>query len=62
MLQELLKTHYPERFNLIDAGQAWRLLLQTPRHYQSDRIFTDWAGEKLVSCPLTQTSKQDELR
>ena len=59
LLQELLKTHYPERFNLIDAGQAWHLLMQTPRHYQSNHILTDWSGEKSVSCPLIQTLERD---
>jgi hypothetical protein len=34
MVQELLKIHYPDRLNLIDAGEAWRLLMETPRHYQ----------------------------
>jgi hypothetical protein len=34
MVQELLKIHYPDRLNLIDAGEAWRLRMETPRHYQ----------------------------
>jgi hypothetical protein len=34
MVPELLKSHYPDQMNLIDAGQAWRLLRETPRHYQ----------------------------
>ncbi|MBW4648159.1 MAG: fatty acid desaturase [Kastovskya adunca ATA6-11-RM4] len=54
MVQELLKTHYPERMNLLDAGEAWRLLRQTPRHYKDGNTFTDWSGEKSVTCPLSQ--------
>jgi fatty acid desaturase len=52
MVQELLKVHYPERLNLLDAGEAWHLLLQTPRHYKDENTFTDWSGEKSVPCPL----------
>ena len=59
VLQELLKTHYPERFNLVNGEQAWHLLMQTPRHYQSDHVLTDWSGEKSVSCPLIQTLERD---
>jgi fatty acid desaturase len=54
LVQELLKTHYPERLNVLDAGDAWRLLRQTPRHYKNENTFTDWSGEKSVSCPLSQ--------
>lgn len=28
MVQELLKIHYPDHLNLIDGGQAWRLLMK----------------------------------
>jgi hypothetical protein len=28
MVPELLKIHYPDQMNLIDAGQAWRLLMK----------------------------------
>ena len=52
LVQELLKTHYPERLNVLDAGDAWRLLRQTPRHYKNENTFTDWSGEKPVPCPL----------
>jgi fatty acid desaturase len=53
LVQELLKTHYPERLNVLDAGDAWRLLRQTPRHYKNENTFTDWSGEKSVTCPLS---------
>jgi fatty acid desaturase len=51
MVQELLLTHYPERFNLMDADKAWKLMLQTPRHYLDETTFTDWSGTKFVPCP-----------
>ena len=52
-VQELLETHYPGRLNLLPAGEAWRLLQQTPRHYKNENTFTDWSGEKSVTCPLS---------
>lgn len=52
LLQALLQAHYPERYNLLDAGEAWQLLMQTPRHYKDNQTFTDWAGEKAISCPV----------
>ncbi|MEM9543660.1 MAG: fatty acid desaturase [Cyanobacteria bacterium P01_E01_bin.42] len=55
LVQELLQTHYPDRFNLLEAGTAWKLLLQTPRHYQDENTFTDWMGEKSIPCPLSET-------
>jgi fatty acid desaturase len=54
IVQELLKTHYPERFNLLDAGEAWRLLRETPRYYKNETTLTDSSGEKSVTCPLNQ--------
>jgi fatty acid desaturase len=53
MVRELLQTHYPDRFNLLDAGEAWRLMLTTPRHYKDEHTLTDWSGEKAVSCPIS---------
>jgi fatty acid desaturase len=52
-VQALLKTHYGDRFNLLDAAQAWRLMLNTPRHYKTENTFTDWQGERVVTCPLS---------
>jgi len=51
MVQELLLTHYPDRFNLMDADKVWKLMLKTPRHYLNETTFTDWSGTKLVPCP-----------
>ncbi|MEA5468834.1 fatty acid desaturase family protein [Spirulina sp. 06S082] len=53
MVQELLLTHYGDRFNLLDVGKVWQLMLQTPRHYRDETTFTDWTGEKSVPCPLS---------
>ncbi len=54
MVQKLLAIHYPERINLLDASDAWRLLMQTPRHYKDENTFTDWSEKKSVTCPLSQ--------
>ncbi|NJP11168.1 MAG: fatty acid desaturase [Leptolyngbyaceae cyanobacterium RU_5_1] len=58
MIQDLLKTQYGDRFNLLAARKAWHLMLQTPRHYKNENTFTDWLGEKSVTCPL---SREDDL-
>lgn len=58
LVQELLKAHYGERFNLLKAGEAWQLLLQTPRHYKNENTFTGWSGAESVICPL---SSKDDL-
>jgi fatty acid desaturase len=53
IVQDLLKTHYPERSDyILEASEAWRLLLQTPRHYQDETTLTDWKGEAVVLCRL----------
>jgi fatty acid desaturase len=57
MVQELLKVHYPDRMNLIDAGEAWRLLMQTPRHYKDEVTFTDSSGEMSVNCSILEKYK-----
>ena len=56
LVQDLLKVHYPERFNLVNAGDAWNLLMKTPRHYKDENTFTDWTVKKTVTCPLSQKS------
>jgi Fatty acid desaturase len=57
MVQELLQIHYPDRLNLIDAGQAWRLLMETPRHYQDQVTFTDSSGTMAVNCSIVEEFK-----
>jgi fatty acid desaturase len=51
LVQELLLTHYPDQFNLVNAGKAWKLMRETPRHYLDENTLTDWSGTKLVPCP-----------
>jgi hypothetical protein len=53
----LLKIHYPDRLNLIDAGQAWRLLMETPRPYQERVTFTDSSGTIAVNCSIVEELK-----
>lgn len=57
MVQELLQIHYPDRLNLIDAGEAWRLLMETPRHYQDQVTFTDSSGTMAVNCSIVEEFK-----
>ncbi len=51
-VQELLEIHYPGQINLVDAGEAWRLLMETPRHYKDELTLTDSLGTITVNCPL----------
>ncbi|QUY43450.1 fatty acid desaturase [Acaryochloris marina] len=53
LVQELLLKLYPERFHLLPAGQVWKLMLETPRHYEDEKTFTTWSGEESMTCPLT---------
>jgi fatty acid desaturase len=52
VVQELLKTHYPNRFHYLSAGEAWYLLRHTPRHYKDARTFTTWSDRVSMPCPL----------
>lgn len=51
-VQDLIKTHYPDRTYILSAGEAWYLLLNTPRHYKDEMTLTDWSGERSISCPV----------
>lgn len=63
MVRELLKIHYPERMNyILTAGEAWRLLLTTPRYYKDETTFTNWSGEASVSCHLNTPSDKDAIK
>jgi fatty acid desaturase len=56
IVQDLLKVHYPDRAGyILDAKEAWRLLLNTPRHYKDENTFTTWSGDRSVTCPLSQS-------
>lgn len=41
MVRELLEIHYPERFNLLDAGDAWHSLMKTSRYHENEQTLTD---------------------
>jgi fatty acid desaturase len=51
LVQKLLQTHYPESYNLIPAGTAWKLLMATPRHYRDQVTLTDKLDQESVICP-----------
>jgi fatty acid desaturase len=58
LVQDLIKKHYPGRSNyILGAGEAWQLMLQTPRHYKDETTFTDWTGKISVPCPLSANTK-----
>jgi len=58
VVQELLKAHYPDRAGyILDAKEAWRLLLNTPRYYKDENTFTTWSGDQTVACPLSQSPR-----
>jgi fatty acid desaturase len=61
VLQELLKSKYPDRFNLIEAGTAWRMLLDSNRHYKDETTFTDWDGKETMPCPLSTEERSRRL-
>ena len=56
LVQELIQIHYPGRMNLLDAGEAWQLLMQTPRHYKDEVTLTDYLGKTSVNCPLDNSA------
>ena len=58
LIREWLQTEYGDRFNLLDGGEAWRLMLQTPRHYKDENTFTDWFGQKSVACYSSNQAKK----
>ncbi len=51
-VRDCLTRLYPERMSFLTARDAWRLLLDTPRHYLDETTFTDWDGVEQVPCPL----------
>ncbi|MGB5133765.1 MAG: fatty acid desaturase [Prochlorococcaceae cyanobacterium] len=51
-VRELLLRRHPERFRLLGAGQAWRLLLSTPRFYRDAHTLTSLDGTVTAPVPL----------
>jgi fatty acid desaturase len=60
LLQTLLQIYYPDQLNLLTAGDAWRGLLGTPRHYRDHQTLTDWTGEKSMNCPCNRRKLQHD--
>jgi fatty acid desaturase len=58
LVQELLQTHYPESYNLIPVGEAWQLLMATPRHYRDEVTLTDKLDLESVPCPCAVVLNQ----
>jgi fatty acid desaturase len=58
LVQKLLQTYYPESYNLIPVGEAWRLLMTTPRHYRDEVTLTDRLDQESVMCPCAAPPPQ----
>jgi fatty acid desaturase len=58
LVQELLQSHYPESYNLIPVGEAWRLLMETPRHYRDEVTLTDSRDRESVICPCAVSVRE----
>ena len=54
LVQKHLQELYPERFNQLTFIQAWRLLMNTPRHYLNANTFTSSCGALRETCPLSK--------
>jgi fatty acid desaturase len=54
LVQKHLLQLYPERLNLLSAREAWRLLMQTPRHYLDATTFSSSSGAIAEPCPLSK--------
>ncbi|MFM9099845.1 MAG: fatty acid desaturase family protein [Cyanobium sp.] len=51
-LRQLLLQHYPGQLRLLGFGQAWRLLLSTPRLYRNAGSLTSRDGRGATAVPL----------
>lgn len=52
LVRTLLLKHYPDQYQLLDGGEAWRLLLSTPRHYRGASTLVNWNGDRTAPVPL----------
>jgi fatty acid desaturase len=50
-LRLLLQQHHAERYQLLPAAEAWRLLLSTPRFYRDATTLTTWNGAQAMPVP-----------
>ncbi len=51
LVQRLLLEQFPDRYQLLDGAEAWRLLLSTPRHYRDAQTLTTWSGDRQMPVP-----------
>jgi hypothetical protein len=47
----LLQERYPDRYQMLEALSAWRLLLATPRHYLDTGTVCSADGRRAVPLP-----------
>jgi len=53
MVRELLRQHYSDRMGyIVNAGDAWKMLLSTPRYYLNAVTLTDKKGQQQIPCHL----------
>jgi len=51
LVRRLLEEHYGDRYQLLAGGEAWRLLLSTPRHYRSATVVCSADGSRAMALP-----------
>lgn len=61
-VRRLLQEHYPDRFQLLDGGSAWRLLLATPRHYRDAGTLCSADGRRAMELPSLRAGEGCGLR
>jgi fatty acid desaturase len=62
-VRRLLLKHYSDRFQLLPAREAWRLLLSTPRHYRTATTVCSADGRRQMELPsLTRLSLDNVVR
>jgi fatty acid desaturase len=58
LVQGLLQQLYPDRLQLLEACEAWHLMLRTPRHYLNETTFITDTGDQSMPCPLSARRDQ----
>ncbi|WP_259701982.1 MULTISPECIES: fatty acid desaturase family protein [Synechococcales] len=59
LVRELLLLHYPDRFQLMGPGQAWRLMLSTPRFYRDALTLVNWDGTVTMPVPCSSSGPKN---
>lgn len=57
-VRRLLQEHHSDRFQLLPAREAWRLLLATPRHYRSADTVCSANGRRAMVLPCLVDSSR----